>query len=87
MEVFYEELAAGSAAPEALRRAQLRVRDNPSTRSPFYWAGFVSIGEGAGAVPLRVRAVSGPMALIWFLALVLAAVLLITLRRLWNRST
>lgn len=32
--------------PEALREAALKTRRNASYRHPFYWAGFVVIGEG-----------------------------------------
>jgi len=31
---------------EALRQAALRVMRNPETRHPFYWAGFVLLGDG-----------------------------------------
>jgi CHAT domain-containing protein len=40
---------AGKAKPtktEALRRAALTVMKNPDTRHPFYWAGFVLVGDG-----------------------------------------
>jgi CHAT domain-containing protein/Tfp pilus assembly protein PilF len=41
--------AAGQAKPtktEALRQASLKLMKNPVTRHPFYWAGFVLVGEG-----------------------------------------
>jgi CHAT domain-containing protein/tetratricopeptide (TPR) repeat protein len=31
---------------EALRRAALRLRQQPATRHPFYWAGFITVGRG-----------------------------------------
>ena len=31
---------------EALRQAALKLMKNPETRHPFYWAGFVLIGDG-----------------------------------------
>jgi CHAT domain-containing protein len=31
---------------EALRQASLKVLRNPETSHPFYWAGFVLVGEG-----------------------------------------
>ena len=40
---------AGKAKPaktEALRQAALKVRKNPETSHPFYWAGFVLVGDG-----------------------------------------
>jgi len=44
---FYKSLKqnASSKKPEALRQAALKLRHNPSTAHPFYWAGFVLIGE------------------------------------------
>jgi CHAT domain-containing protein len=40
---------AGRAKPtktEALRQAALKLMKNPETRHPFYWAGFVLVGDG-----------------------------------------
>lgn len=54
--LFYRELAAGGTVAQALRRAQDRLRADPATAHPFYWAGFVSIGEGAVRFPLEKRA-------------------------------
>ncbi len=43
---FYKSLKQNAARkPEALRQAALKLRRNPSTAHPFYWAGFVLIGE------------------------------------------
>ena len=44
---FYKSLKQNAATkkPEALRRAALKLRRNASTAHPFYWAGFVLIGE------------------------------------------
>lgn len=51
MEYFYRELASGRSAAAALRRAQLAVRkDKPA---PFFWAGFVVIGDGDLTVALE----------------------------------
>jgi CHAT domain-containing protein/tetratricopeptide (TPR) repeat protein len=52
---FYSALAEGRSAGEALRMAQRAVRDDPRTRHPFYWAGFVLVGEEGTGVPLRRR--------------------------------
>ena len=41
--------APGRAKPtksEALRQAALKLMKNPETRHPFYWAGFVLVGDG-----------------------------------------
>jgi CHAT domain-containing protein len=40
---------AGKSKPtkaEALRQAALKLMRNPETRHPFYWAGFVLVGQG-----------------------------------------
>jgi CHAT domain-containing protein len=41
--------ARGKAKPtktEALRQAALKLLKNPQTSHPFYWAGFVLVGDG-----------------------------------------
>src|SRR5262249_42745728 len=50
---FHRQLRAPSAAAnaaatkaEALRQASLKVMKNPQTSHPFYWAGFVLVGDG-----------------------------------------
>jgi CHAT domain-containing protein len=51
MKFFYQELSERQIAPsEALRRAQLRMRENPQFSSPFYWAAFTVQGEYRHAV-------------------------------------
>ena len=54
MDAFYGELGRGATIAAALRAAQAVVRADPTTRHPFYWAGFVAIGE-ADARPALVR--------------------------------
>ena len=58
MGVFYRELARGQTADQALRIAQEGVRMAPETGHPYYWAGFVLLGDGATRLPLRARALS-----------------------------
>jgi hypothetical protein len=55
MRVFYEGLARGQCAAAALRDAQVRFHAQPETRDPFYWAGFVLVGEGETRVTLAER--------------------------------
>ncbi len=48
---FHRKLRAPSAAvkftkAEALRQSALRLMKNPETSHPFYWAGFVLVGDG-----------------------------------------
>lgn len=46
---FYKTLkqTGGAEKAEALRQAELKLRRNPLTAHPFYWAGFVLIGEAS----------------------------------------
>jgi CHAT domain-containing protein len=45
---FHQQLRveAKAAKAEALRQAALKVMKNPETSHPFYWAGFVLVGDG-----------------------------------------
>ncbi len=52
---FYARLARGHTAAAALREAQLELRRDPETRHPFYWAGFVLVGDGDLVVELSPR--------------------------------
>ncbi len=52
---FYDGLAADQPPAIALAAARARLRDDPATRHPFYWAGFVLLGDGGEPVPLRER--------------------------------
>ncbi|MEW6282515.1 MAG: CHAT domain-containing protein [Candidatus Eremiobacterota bacterium] len=45
MEEMYRSLARGESRAEALRRGQLKVMSRPETRHPFYWAGFILLGD------------------------------------------
>ncbi len=40
---------------EALRQAALKLLKNPETNHPFYWAGFVLVGEGRARPDFRLR--------------------------------
>jgi tetratricopeptide (TPR) repeat protein len=51
MERFYRELASGRTVVSALQAAQLELRGRKP--HPFFWAGFVVIGDGDVAVRLR----------------------------------
>ncbi len=56
---FYRSLASGRDAASALRAAQDEVRRDPATSHPYYWAGFVLVGEPDTRIELR-RATSRP---------------------------
>src|SRR5215813_10409628 len=50
---FHRQLRATAAAKvtkaEALREAELKLMKNPGTSHPFYWAGFVLVGDDGSA--------------------------------------
>ena len=46
---FHRGLLSSKSKPaksEALRQAALKLMKNPATSHPFYWAGFVLVGDG-----------------------------------------
>jgi CHAT domain-containing protein len=45
MVAFHRELKAKRTAAEALRLAALAQLRRPRERHPFYWAGFVAMGD------------------------------------------
>lgn len=44
-QVFYQQLAAGQPAVEALRKAQESLLATPQYRDPYFWAGFTVTGD------------------------------------------
>ena len=46
MHMFYELMAEGASAKSALRQSQLQLFQESTTSHPFYWAGFVLVGDG-----------------------------------------
>lgn len=88
MEHFYRHLSAGQSVAESLRAAQLEIRAAPDTRHPYYWAGFVVVGNADTVIGLHER---GPIArygpqLAFLLAVTLIAALAIRARRNSRRS-
>jgi hypothetical protein len=80
MRRFYAGLSRGLTASAALREAQRSLRDEPRTGHPFYWAGFVLVGNPEiTARPARrtgpdaMGAVAGILALLGVLAAALIA--------------
>jgi len=78
---FYERLSVGDAAGEALRRAQLAVAGDPRTSTPFYWAGFVLVGDPGSRLPLSRRASTMPVGATVAVATAVLAALLAARRR------
>ncbi len=74
MDRFYAGLAAGADAADALRAAQQELRAGADTAHPFYWAGFVLVGEPQTVFPLRARAAASGTAGVAMTALLAAIV-------------
>ncbi len=55
MEAFYAGLADGEPCDRALAAAQAKLAADPATAHPYYWAGFVLIGERRLAPKLERR--------------------------------
>jgi hypothetical protein len=53
MQCFYRELSRGRSTAAALQSARLEIRKHHP--DPFFWAGFVVIGDGDLTVPLQPR--------------------------------
>jgi len=45
MQGFYTELHGGADIAQSLRRAQLAMLADPATANPWYWGGFVVVGD------------------------------------------
>jgi CHAT domain-containing protein len=74
MKEFYRHLGRGLAVPAALSEAQRTLRSRSATADPFYWAGFVVIGEPTTSPALRARRLDHRLALV-ALGLVVACTL------------
>jgi CHAT domain-containing protein/tetratricopeptide (TPR) repeat protein len=84
MKNFYTEMADENLTPsEALRRAQIKLRENPSYRSPFYWAAFTMHGDFRNVPQISSRSAGW----IYFLPLISIALIGFYLYRRKNYST
>ncbi len=55
MEKFYLSLDAGLPVVAALQKAQIAIRSRRQTHHPFYWAGFVAVGDGNVIIQLESK--------------------------------
>jgi CHAT domain-containing protein len=53
MEAFYRHLANNEDKAEALRSAKRELLHSNPNIPPYYWAGFVLVGEGSTPVLLK----------------------------------
>ena len=51
MEHFYANLVAGKSKAIALQQAKLDMLEKYGDTTPFYWASFVLVGDGASSIP------------------------------------
>jgi len=60
MEHFYRYIAAGEDKGSALRHAQLElVKRFADQAMPFYWAGFIMVGDGSRSIPISLNKAQG----------------------------
>ncbi len=53
MQHFYRYIANGEDKGSALRHAQMDlIREFADQAVPFYWAGFIMVGDGSGSIPI-----------------------------------
>ena len=56
MEHFYRYIAAGEDKGSALRHAQVDlIKQFADQAMPFYWAGFIMVGDGSRNIRLSVN--------------------------------
>jgi CHAT domain-containing protein/tetratricopeptide (TPR) repeat protein len=78
---FYAELAQKRTPLEAIRTAQLRMKQDPRFAAPYYWAAFSLFGDGAKPVGISTRAgLDGRVGI----ALILVALLATMLSTFWR---
>ncbi len=80
MDRFYAGLSSGRDAADALRAAQQELRANAESSHPFYWAGFVLVGEPETAFPLEARGGPASVTGVAITALLVAIVALLVWR-------
>lgn len=59
MQRFYDALSRGEGVGRALLAAQTETRRHRETAHPFYWAGFVVVGDGGVRVPIERASAHG----------------------------
>ena len=82
MKEFYAELSVGHDVATALAGAREVIREDPLTAHPFYWAGFVVIGDGTITVELEARDPRGTVGGFLMVAFVIVIIFIILRRRL-----
>ncbi|HXV62499.1 MAG TPA: CHAT domain-containing protein [Vicinamibacteria bacterium] len=52
---FHEKLGAGLAKDEALRRAMVQIQKEKAMSHPFFWVGFLLVGDPDRPLSLPTR--------------------------------
>lgn len=85
---FYAQLAAGRSVAASLAAARRTLRRDPATAHPFFWAGYVVVGDGDLTVALapRAPALRSPAVLLALAAAAALAAIALRRRRLPGRG-
>lgn len=93
MTAFYKHIQEGQSKTEALRQAKLdylRNEPDPSWRNPYYWAGFVVVGDDAPLLAAGAARSSGSgRQAVYFIAavaLLIGGFIAYLLRKRFNKS-
>jgi len=82
---FYESLASGYNASEAMARARKRCQDDPIFNQPLHWGAFVLVGDNQILLPLEKKSESNPVSpleiLLAFLAIGIAVPVYLTFKK------
>lgn len=81
MKAFYRALSKGATASRALRQAQDAIAARGGTRDPYYWAGFVLLGEPDATLAMVARPAYGWWVVAALAVLGLAAIVMRMRRR------
>ncbi len=88
MDRFYRGLARDLTVAEALAESQASMRSRPETSHPYYWAGFVLVGDGGQTFDLAPRGPLHPSLIGLAVVVLLAGLVLIPwLRAAGRRPT
>ncbi|MCP4548030.1 MAG: tetratricopeptide repeat protein [bacterium] len=81
MLAFHRRVQDGQGAAAALAQAQAEIRDQDAWAAPYYWAGFVVIGDGGSQAARSLPTVSWAA---WIAGVILAAVVGAIVWRRWR---
>jgi len=80
MRAFYRSLSRGAGTARALQDARRVIASRAGTRDPFYWAGFIVVGEPGTTLAINPRNSPSGMLVVIGIVVVLAILALVWLR-------